>query len=298
MPTHIFTRLGLWDECISWNLRSARAARAHPVHGQVSLHYLHALDYLAYAYLQTGQDAKASAVADSLAALPPDLMIEIATPYTLAAVPARLALERRRWNEAASLPERTPASYPWEQFPAMEALTHFARALGAAHMGDTTLARRAIGRLEELERESARTSPYWATQVRIQALAARAWTAWAAQDTSTALSTMQKAADLEASTEKHPVTPGELLPARELLGDMLLDLGQPTGALEAYRGTLVRSPGRLNAVLGAARAAEAAGRKDAAGRYYTQVVELIANADPGHPAAQAARTWLASRSGR
>jgi tetratricopeptide (TPR) repeat protein len=222
-------------------------------------------------------------------------MIEIATPYTLAAVPARLALERRQWKDAASLPVRVPATYPWDQFPAMEALTHFARALGAAHMGDTPRAQRAIRRLEELERETARTSPYWATQVRIQTLAARAWTAWAAHDTASALATMQESADLEASTEKHPVSPGELIPARELLGDMLVDLGRPAEALEAYRGTLVRSPGRLNAVLGAARAAEAAGRKDTAERDYTQVVELIANADPGHPAAQAARTWLASR---
>ena len=254
MPTHTFTRLGLWQESIDWNLRSAAAARARPVGGAVSLHYLHAMDYLAYAYLQTGQEARAEAVADTLASLRGPYVIEIAVPYAFAAVPARLALERHRWADAAALEPRTPAEFPWDDFPAMEALTHFARAIGAAHGGDTALARRSIARLEEL-RETARAgSPYWGEQVETQVETARAWLTWARGDSTRALGLMRKAADRESRSEKHPVTPGALLPARELLGDMLLEAGRRTEARAEYEAVLRQSPGRLNAMNGVRRA--------------------------------------------
>jgi tetratricopeptide (TPR) repeat protein len=258
MPTHTFTRLGRWDESIAWNLRSAEAARAHPVGGRISLHYLHALDYLAYAYLQTGRDSLAEAVAETLAGLRGPFVAEIAVPYTLAAVPARLALERRRWDEAASLTPRAPADFPWERFPATEALTHFARALGAAHLGDLELARRSIADLERLREEAGRTSDYWAEQIHIQILASQAWLQWAQRDTAGALATMRRAADRESATEKHAVTPGELLPARELLGDLLLEAERPAEARDEYERALQRSPGRLNSMRGAARAARLA----------------------------------------
>lgn len=296
MPTHIFTRLGLWEESISWNRRSATAARAQPIEGAVSLHYLHALDYLAYAYLQLGQIENARAVADSINGLDAPLMVEIATPYTLGAVPARLALEGGRWREAADLRARESRSYPWEKFPAVEALTHFARALGAAHVGDSALVRRMIARLDTLEAAARLTSPYWANQVHIQATTARAWQAWAQHDTGSAIAAMRAAAAREESTQKHPVTPGPLLPASELLADMLLGYSQPLKALEQYEATLARSPGRLRSLHGAARAAEQAGNIASAARYYGRLAELLATADAGHPVAEQARTWVKAHS--
>ncbi len=265
MPTHTFTRLGLWEESIAWNLRSAAAARSHPVGGAVSLHYLHALDYLAYAYLQTGQEKLAEGVQDTLAALRGPYMIEIATPYTFAAVPARLALERQQWAAAAALLPRIPADYPWDRFPAMEALTHFARALGAAHLEDTASARRSIARLHELRAAAGQDSPYWANQIGIQATAAAAWLAWATGDTARSLALSREAAKQEDATEKHPVTPGELLPARELLADLLLEAGRPAEARPEYEAVLRRSPGRLNSLNGLARSARLAADSAARG---------------------------------
>ena len=227
MPSHTFTRLGQWDESIAWNLRAAEASRAQPVAGRISLHYLHALDYLAYAYLQTGRDSAAEAVAATIAGLSGPFVEEIATPYSLAAVPARLALERRRWGNAAALVPRTPSGFPWERFPATESLTHFARALGTAHVGDLPLARQCIRSLERLRQAASPSSEYWADQIQIQAISARAWLAWAEGDSAQALLVMHQAAAREAATEKRPVTPGEVLPARELLGDMLLAAGRP-----------------------------------------------------------------------
>ncbi len=278
MPTHIFTRLGLWQESIEWNTRSGATALHHPVNGAVSMHHLHALDYLAYAYLQRGQDREAEAVARDLAALEGPFQVEAATPYTFAAVPARLALERQRWAAAAALEPRVPADFPWDQFPALEAITHFARALGAARTGDGAGARRALDRLAALRDEAEKTSAYWAKQVEIQRLAAQAWLERAEGRGEEGLATMRAAAELEATTGKHPVTPGEILPARELLADMLLEADRPAEAKAAYEATLARSPDRFNALYGAARAAELAGDREAARGYFEA---LVANSDGG-----------------
>lgn len=295
MPTHTFTRLGRWDESISWNLRSAEAARANPVGAAISLHYLHALDYLAYAYLQTGEELRAESVAATVAGLQGPFMAEIAVPYTLAAVPARLALERRRWADAVALVPRQPANFPWDQFPAVEALTHFARALGAAHTNDSALARQSITRLKELREASRAMSPYWAGQVDIQVIAAQAWLDWSRGDDSVALAGMRRSAELEAGTEKHPVTPGELLPSRELLADLLLAMGRPAEALAEYETSLKRSPGRRNAVYGAARAAQLAGDTAAADRNYRNLTALTADSGGEDFRVRAAREWLGAR---
>lgn len=279
MPTHIFTRLGLWDASIEFNDRSAEAARENPIDGAVSLHFFHALDYLMYAHLQRAEWNAARAVLDTLRTVEGPMMVEVATPYTLAAVPARLALERNAWETAAALPAAEPADYPWEQFPAIEAISHFARGIGAARSGDPQAARVSVERLAELRDAAAATSQYWATQVEIQRLSVQAWARHAAGDTDTGLATMRRAAELEASTEKHPVTPGEVLPARELLGDMLLEMELYDEAENAYAAALERSPRRLRSLYGAGRAAELAGDATGAARWYRQLVELTANGD-------------------
>lgn len=292
MPTHIFTRLGLWKESIEWNERSAAAALKRPVDGEVSLHYLHALDYLAYAHLQLGQDEDAEDVLQTIEALDEPMQIEIAVPYALAAIPARLALERQRWARAAALEPRAPQSYPWDRFPAMEAITWFARAIGAARSGDAAAARTALGKLSSLREPAAQSSSYWAAQIDIQSTAAAAWLAQAEGNETEALALMQKAAQLEAATEKHPVTPGEVLPAAELLGDLLLDTAHYADARKAFDASLARSPNRLNSLSGAARAAELAGDGKAAARYYRDLLALAGDAGTKHAAVQHARRYL------
>ena len=295
MPTHIFTRLGLWEESITMNERSATAALEHPAGDQVSLHFHHALDYVVYAHLQMGNDAKAEEVASTLAGVEGPFQTHLAAAYTLAAVPARIALERQRWVEAAALEPRTPADYPWDTAPAIEAITHFARAIGGARSGKPEVARQALERLAVLRDEAAKGSPYWAKQVEIQRLAGQAWLEFATGKKEEGLATMRAAAELEATTEKHPVTPGEVLPARELLADMLLEAERPEEALAAYQATLERSPKRFNALYGAARAAERAGDRAAAERYFQALVEVAGEASGRSEPMARAREFLAGR---
>jgi tetratricopeptide (TPR) repeat protein len=292
MPTHIFTRLGFWQESITMNKRSAAAALKHPVGDAISLHYPHALDYLAYAYLQRAEDQKAKQVLDTLTALKGPFQVHTATSYTLAAVPARLALERQEWTNAALLEPRTPSNYPWDRFPAMEAITHFARALGAARSGNGQGAAQALENLAALRERTAETSAYWARQVEIQRLSAMAWLAYQEGKQEEALDIMRRAAELEASTEKHPVTPGEVLPARELLADMLLDMGRHKEAQAEYEAALERSANRFNSLYGAGRAAELGGNKSKATFYYKKLVEMTPN-DTERERLQLVRTFLA-----
>jgi tetratricopeptide (TPR) repeat protein len=291
MPTHIFTRFGIWQESIEMNRRSADAALKHPVNGAISLHYTHAIDYLAYAYLQRGEDQKAMQVLKSLRALDGPFQVHIASAYTFAAVPARIALERQAWTEAASLKPRIPDNYPWERFPAAEAITYFARALGEARTGNEEAAAQALVRLEALRDLSADTSAYWAKQVEIMRLSAMAWLKYGAGAKKNALDMMQRAAALESSTVKHPVTPGEVLPARELLGDMLIEMGRYREALEAYVTALERSPNRFNSLYGAGRAAELGGNKKVAVSFYKKLIEMTAR-DSTRERLQKARTFL------
>ena len=294
MPTHIFMRLGLWEESIAWNGRSAQAALKNPVDGFVSLHYLHALDYLAYAHLQRGEDKKALGVHDKLRQLQQPVQIQLASAYAFAAVPARIALERQRWKEALALEARAPSWYPWETAPAIEAITHFARALGAARSGNTSLAREALDRLAVLRDQAAASNAYWGTQVEIQRLAAWAWLTHEQGQRDRALEMMRQAAALEAGTEKHPVTPGEILPARELLADMLLELGEHAAAQKEYGIALERSPNRLNSVYGLGRAAELRGDEQTAEMFYKQLVDLTADADTDSDRIERARSFLSS----
>jgi tetratricopeptide (TPR) repeat protein len=296
MPTHTFTRLGLWQESIDWNRRSGDAALKRPVGDKISLHYFHALDYLAYAYLQGAEDGRALEVLVELTGVTPPYQAHLASAYTFAAVPARLTLERQLWAAAADLEPRWPSAYPWETAPAMEAITYFARALGAVRSDRLEQAQADLETLTELQAQVAATNAYWGTQVEIQRLSALAWLQIEEGSLDEALSTMHAAADLEAGTEKHPVTPGEVLPARELLADMLLRLGRPTEALTEYEAALERSPNRFNSLYGAGRAAELSGDAKAAARYYGALVEVTANADTDRERLQRAKEYVAKAS--
>jgi tetratricopeptide (TPR) repeat protein len=297
MTSHIFTRLGLWDESIDFNRRSAAAALDHPVNGATSHHYLHALDYLAYAYLQIGDDAGAARVVEDLEAMGGPVTDNVVSAYAFAAVPARVALERQEWNAAARIPAGHPERLSWASYPHLEAITQFARALGAAHLGDLDAAHSAVERLGEL-RAAAATLPDrydWATQVEIQRLGASAWTEYVSGRQEVGLAKMRRAVELEATTQKHPVTPGEALPASELLGDMLLDMGGFSEAVDAYDAALVRSPNRLNSLYGSGRASELAGDVEAARERFEQLLSLQADRGVELNRVAHARTLVAGR---
>ncbi|MEJ7758024.1 MAG: hypothetical protein WKF55_00395 [Gemmatimonadaceae bacterium] len=260
MPSHIFTRTGLWRESIDMNLRSARVAMST---GSIA-EALHASDYAAYAYLQMRSESAARSIVDKLPALAARFDVNAVTGaapgsagvFALAAIPARYALEREAWAEAARL-EPKASAFPWT-----EAMTHFARALGASRTGDMAKARGSIDSLATIrDRLAARDEPYWREQVAIQHIAAHAWLDLAQGRADSALSRMREAAAREDATEKNAVTPGPLAPAREMLGDMLMELRQPSEALVEYQATLRKEPNRYRALAGGMRAAKAAGER-------------------------------------
>jgi tetratricopeptide (TPR) repeat protein len=288
MPSHIFTRLGMWQESIESNLASAAAARAlmartHP--GATAYEGLHAMDYLEYAYLQTGQDAMARAIVDSLAQIASLDAPAFQAGYALAAIPARFALERRDWKAAAALGTR-PAGFPWEKYPYAEAIVHLARAVGAAHTGDLATVRQATARLDTIQAGLRGQKGFdWATQVEIQHREAQAWLAYAEKKRDEAVTLMRAAADLEDSTDKHPVTPGAILPAREQLADLLYELNRPDAALSEYEASLKLAPARLNSYLGAAQAAGRSGQADKAKLYKDRLLAMCVGSVPDRVAA-------------
>jgi tetratricopeptide (TPR) repeat protein len=260
MPSHIFVRLGLWDDAIRANQDSAAAARAHVEKtqpGATSFDELHAVDYLAYAFLQEGKEAEALKMGERVRRVEKLDNPNFAAAYALAAVPARLALERGRWKEAAAL-EVVPASFPWAKFPYAEAITYFARGVGAARSGDAARAREAVARLEALRQAAVDLKiPYWPDQIEIQRRAAAGWLARAEGRNDEAQRLLKEAVELEAATDKHPVTPGAVLPARELWADLLLELGRPAEARAEYEASLKVAPKRRYALAGIARATTA-----------------------------------------
>jgi hypothetical protein len=296
MPSHIFTRLGLWQESIESNLVGHRVAAAYAAEtygpGGYDQETVHTLDYLAYAYLQTAQDGAAKGVVDEVDALrkgpPPNLPIA----YALAAIPARYALERRDWPAAATL---APAGeeFPWERFPWAAAMTNFARALGAAHVGDRAAAQRELATLQGLKDKLVEAkNDYWANQVEVQRLGAAAVLAQIEGDGPRALELSGAAAALEQSMDKHPATPGAVLPARELRADLLLERDDAAAALQEYQAVLRTNPNRFRSVLGTARAAKLAGDNATAKEAYKQLVALCANADTVRPELAEARSFL------
>ena len=282
MPSHIFTRLGLWEESIRSNIASELAAKRFAAEMHMDGTWdeqLHAMDYLMYAYLQGAQDKKAKAKLEELYKIHRVSPENFKVAYAFAAIPVRYAIERRQWSEAASL-EQYPAAFPWNRFPWAEAITHFARGIGAARSGDIEPARRSIDKLGSLENALvASKDQYWATQVRIQRLTVSAWEACAEKKKEEALELMRSAADLEDSTEKHPVTPGPIVPAREMLGDLLLELREPAQALKEFEKSLLVSPNRFGGLLGAARAAKLSGDMEKARSYYSKLATISSRAD-------------------
>jgi hypothetical protein len=283
MPSHTFTRLGYWQESIDTNTASGVVARRD----RSAAEELHAMDYRTYAYLQTAQDRDARQMVDALpevaARFDPDAVASAAPGsagvFALAAIPARYALERGAWTEAVTL-EPQPSKFPYT-----EALTYFARAIGAAHIGDSATIRSSTEALQKIHDQlTLAKEDYWAQQTEIQRRAASAWLAFAERREADALAEMRAAATLEDGTEKNAVTPGPLAPARELLGEMLLEFKQPAQARKEFEATLKKEPNRFRAVYGAARAAALMGDGAAARRYYDQLLKICARADkPDRP---------------
>ena len=289
MPSHIFTRLGLWEESIQSNLASAAtgdalAAHMHP--GAASFDTMHALDYLEYAYLQTGQDAKAKAVLERAARATTFDEPNFAAGYALTTVQARYALERRQWRDATRI-EPPKAQLPWDRFAYALATLHFARSLGGARSGDLAAAQDGLTQLAAIHEALTKAPPAgpydWAGEVESLRLAAAGWLAQAQGKPDAALALLRSAADLQDKVGKHPVTPGEVLPARELLGDLLLELRRPSDALKEYETALASAPNRLNGLYNAARAAELVGDAAKARAYYAQVVTQCGHAEPARP---------------
>ncbi|HWK10270.1 MAG TPA: hypothetical protein VNR64_09485 [Vicinamibacterales bacterium] len=292
MPSHTFTRVGLWQESIDTNIASAKAAREQHATGEE----LHASDYQMYAYLQTAQDGAAKRLLDSL----PDIVsrfgsqsVASAAPpsaarYAIAAMPARWVLERGAWTEAARLQVR-PSDLPYA-----DALTAYARAIGAARAGDVSTARDALAQLDALRaRQAEMNEPYWTQQIDIQRQGAAAWLAFAEGRTADAVAGMRAAAGAEDRTEKAAITPGPLAPAREQLADMLLETKDARGALKEFEATLAKEPNRFRAVYGAGRAAALAGDDAAARKYFEQLVKMCPRADaPVRKELEAARAAL------
>jgi tetratricopeptide (TPR) repeat protein len=282
MPSHIFTRLGMWSEAIDSNRAAADAARAYAAvrHREATeAEELHALDYMAYSYLQEAQDTKAKEIVDFAGRVRktnPEL--EFSAAYGLAAIPARYALERNDWTSAARL--AIPRMPHWSSFPFMEALFEYGHALGFAHTGDLGGARKAIARMQQLR--DATEDPkfdYFKKHLDLQMQAASAWVAYGEGKKDEAIEILRRSADAEDVLGKHPVTPGALVPIREQLGTLLLELGRPKDAQHEFEVALKIYPGRFRGLYGAALAAEQTGDKENAGRYYARLTAQTSKSD-------------------
>jgi hypothetical protein len=299
MPSHIFTRLGLWQEDIETNLNAEASAKDYAQKNHLTGAWdeqLHAMDYLAYAYLQQSRDREARAVLDELKAIRKTDPENFKCAYSFAAIPARWALERHKWSEATDL-RIEPEDFPWSRFLWAEAITHFARGMGAARTGEAGKAQLEIAKLTEIQRmlSGAKDNYDWATQVEIQRRGVSAWLALFESRNQEALRLMRSSADLEDSTDKHPVTPGAVLPARELLGDLLLELKLPAEALKEYEASLQTSPNRFNGLYGAGRAAELSRDRVKAKLFYQKLVALCPAAASDRSELQHARTFLSGK---
>lgn len=301
MPSHIFTRLGYWQDSIRTNHAAAEvahAAAAKKEAGMAGAEGLHAMDYMMYAYLQGAQDGEAKRLLERVRAFrTSDNPGRIVPSYAFAAIPARYLIERGQWAEAAKLTlHPNELDFPWASWPQSEAVLVFARALGSARSGNQAGARKEIARLDSLrEALVAVKQNYWAGQVEIQIKASSAWVARAEGKNEEALALLRAAAGMEDKSEKHIVTPGYLLPAREMLGELLLELGQPAQALTAFETSAKHEPNRFRGMHGAARAAELSGDREKARMYYAKLVALGERGDGARLELQQAKAYLARR---
>jgi hypothetical protein len=285
MPSHIYVLLGMWPETVQGNVVAAAAEkdRGNPDDR------MHALDYLVYGYLQQAQDGEAKKIVDEARALMADLAARAydsgrpTAHFAMAAIEARWAMERGKWAEAAAIDPRP------NRFPHTEAMIYFARGVGAARSGNAAGARAATEKLAALK--DAMKDPYWAEQIEIQRRAAAAWTARAEGKADDGFALMRAAVELEAATEKHNITPGPIVTARELLADMLVEAGQPAAAVQGYEASLRVAPNRFKSLYGVARAAERAGDRAKAKEYYGKLLTTAAAADTPRTELQEARAF-------
>ncbi len=294
MPSHTFTRVGYWQESIDTNIASANAAIKEGVHAEA----LHAMDYQVYAYLQSGQDAAARKVVEEAPRIAAKLDTNAmggAAPlpaglYAIAAIPARYAMERGDWKAAAALESR-PTPYPW-----VDAVTRFARSVGASRSGNVEAARADLAELRRhAEKLAAAKDAEWSEQVAIQRQVAEAWLAFAAGRKDEAVESMRKAVAAEDATDKSAISPGPLVPAREVLGEMLLATGRPADALKEFEATMIKEPNRFRTTYNAAKAAIASGNRAAGRKYFALLLDICKAGDAsGRPELQEARSFKAS----
>jgi hypothetical protein len=297
MPSHVFTRLGLWDESISSNISSASSANCYGEKVNPDATWgaeIHAVDYLVYAYLQSGNNQEANEYlkeTQAITAVFPKQ--DFASAYALTAIPVRVALENKQWENAANL--KLPSiDFTWETLHWETAIMHFGKALGYSHIGNIKAAENELQTLESLHQNLlGDNNEYKAKQVNVQVHSAKAWVEFAKGNKKEALVFMKKAAYLESLTTKHPVTPGEVLPADELLGDLLLALNKPAAALEAYEVNLKGHPNRFNGVYGAAIAAKESGNQEKALTYFKALLKLTENSNSDRSEVKEAENFIA-----
>lgn len=298
MPSHIFTRLGLWDDSIVSNSAAAKSAiaQAQRLHGGGgAFDQLHAVDYLVYAYLQQAKDTRARELLTELAALTRLDENQFAAAYAFAAAPARLALERHDWKAAAEL-QLQPAWFPWSRFRNVEALVYYTRAIGAARAGDVSTARHSAAEIGAIRKALPATPDYdWAGSIGALEEGASALITFAEGKKDEGLRQLRAAANYEDSVDKHPVTPGALLPLREILADLLLEQGAAGEALKEYQAVLKVAPRRFNATAGAAKSAAKVGNASEARAYAVQLLEIAKDADSSRPELIWARSYLAGK---
>jgi hypothetical protein len=295
MPSHIFSREGLWPEMVESNRASYLAAKGElkeATLGVGTYDALHAMDYMVFAHLQQAQDKKAKQLLDEVAAIRKVNVENFVAAYAFAAIPARYALERGDWKQAATL-QLEPAGLAWNKFPQAEAILIFARGLGAARLGEVAAARKDLARLQTLKDAMiAAKLDYWAGQADFQIKTVDAWIAFAEKRRDDAVRLMRAAADAEDASDKHPVTPGNVAPSRELLGEMLMAIDSPAPAFAEFERSLTRDPNRFRGLYGAARAADASGNREAAREYSAKLQTLAAARDTERPELAQIKAWL------
>lgn len=295
MPSHIFTRLGLWSECIQSNLASVASAQCYAAEAGIKGHWdeeLHGLDYLAYAYLQKGDNEQAKKQWDYLQTIHQVNDLNFKVAYAFSSIPSRYVMENKLWKEAAHLTAHYK-NFPWKNFQWQEAIIHFTRLIGSVHTGMMDSAKTEWRVLTNIyDTLTKQKDTYKANQVQIQMKAGEAWILFKEGKNNEALTLMNLAADMEDKTEKHPVTPGEVIPARELLGDMLLQLNKPEQALQAYEANLKKHPNRFNGLYGAGLAAEKSGHLEKADLYYRQLLTIANPGSSNRPELASAKKFL------
>ncbi len=295
MPSHIFTRLGLWDESIKSNLVSVSNAKCYAGAAGIQGAWdeeLHGLDYLVYAYLQKAENKQAKEQCDYLKTIDVVYPLNFKDAYAFAAIPARYVLENKLWEDAAGL-KTHPVNFPWQKFPWQKAIFNFTRLLGFVHINKIDSADKELGNLRPIyDTLVKQNDAYKANQVKIQINTGEAWILFKEGKNAEALKNMITAAAMEDNTQKNPVTPGEVIPARELLGDMLLQMNEPAKALEAYEADLERHPNRFNGLYGAGTSAKKLHDLKKANFYYKKLIAIANAPDSKRPELDVAKSFL------